>query len=61
MKNCKECLADIQGFLLDRLVVMSMESKHFVKLELEIEKFMNQRWAEANRVDEPIPSKAPKE
>ncbi len=52
MKNCKECLADIQEFLLNRLVVMSMEARRFVKLELEIEKFLNQRWAETNKDEE---------
>ena len=38
--KCQKCFEELQGFILDRLVVMTLDVASFVKKEREIEKFL---------------------
>jgi hypothetical protein len=56
-QSCSECLAEIQEFILNHMIVMALDSHEFLKKEILIEKFLKERWEKANAGEKQITEK----
>ena len=41
-KDCKNCFANLRGFILDRIVFMGLDASRFLKGQREIEEYLKE-------------------